>query len=246
MNKLNKITSIVSIVLIIILSFFIVRSCNQDKIISEKTNLISSLNDTIKIWKDKNGISHSKTEVIKTSSVNNFLKQNVKDEETKELQNAVKKDKNRLGKQGSVTKFNGIIEFEKEIPTLRDTIYIPKDGLVIKKPVYNSSFDMDGWVVGSIKASEDSTKINLKVKNDYTVIIGEEKTGFLGLGKRKPFVEVTNKNPYSETTSLKTYQVENYKIKRFGIGPNISYSLGANGQLYPTFGIGLQYNVIRF
>ena len=246
MNKLNKITSIVSIVLIIILSFFIVRSCNQDKIISEKTNIISSLNDTIKIWKDKNGISHSKTEVIKTSSVNNFLKQNVKDEETKELQNAVKKDKNRLGKQGSVTKFNGIIEFEKEIPTLRDTIYIPKDGLVIKKPVYNSSFDMDGWVVGSIKASEDSTKINLKVKNDYTVIIGEEKTGFLGLGKRKPFVEVTNKNPYSETTSLKTYQVENYKIKRFGIGPNISYSLGANGQLYPTFGIGLQYNVIRF
>ena len=214
MNKLNKITSIVSIVLIIILSFFIVRSCNQDKIISEKTNLISSLNDTIKIWKDKNGISHSKTEVIKTSSVNNFLKQNVKDEETKELQNTVKKDKNRLGKQGSVTKFNGIIEFEKEIPTLRDTIYIPKDGLVIKKSVYNSSFDMDGWVVGSIKASEDSTKINLKVKNDYTVIIGEEKTGFLGLGKRKPFVEVTNKNPYSETTSLKTYQVENYKIKR--------------------------------
>lgn len=246
MNKLNKITSIVSIVLIIILSFFIVRSCNQDKIISEKTNLISSLNDTIKIWKDKNGISHSKTEVIKTSSVNDFLKQNVKDEETKELQNTVKKDKNRLGKQGSVTKFNGIIEFEKEIPTLRDTIYIPKDGLVIKKPVYNSSFDMDGWVVGSIKASEDSTKINLKVKNDYTVIIGEEKTGFLGLGKRKPFVEVTNKNPYSETTSLKTYQVENYKIKRFGVGPNISYSLGANGQLYPTFGIGLQYNVIRF
>ena len=246
MNKLNKITSIVSIVLIIVLSFFIVRSCNQDKIISEKTNLINALNDTVKIWKDKNGISHSKTEVIKTSSISDFLKQNVKDKETKELQNVVKENKNRLGKQGSVTKFNGIIEFEKEIPTLRDTIYIPKGDLVIKKPVYNSSFDMDGWVVGSIKASEDSTKINLKVKNDYTVIIGEEKTGFLGLGKRKPFVEVTNKNPYSETTSLKTYQVENYKIKRFGIGPNISYSLGANGQLYPTFGIGLQYNVIRF
>lgn len=246
MNKLNKTTSIVSIVLIIILSFFIVRSRNQDKIISEKTNLINALNDTVKIWKDKNGISHSKTEVIKTSSISDFLKQNVKDKETKELQNVVKENKNRLGKQGSVTKFNGIIEFEKEIPTLRDTIYIPKDGLVIKKPVYNSSFDMDGWVTGSVKASEDSTKINLRIKNDYTVIIGEEKTGFLGLGKRKPFVEVTNKNPYSETTSLKTYQVENYKIKRFGVGPNISYSLGANGQLYPTFGIGLQYNVIRF
>ena len=246
MNKLNKTTSIVSIVLIIVLSFFIVRSCNQDKIISEKTNLINALNDTVKIWKDKNGISHSKTEVIKTSSISDFLKQNVKDKETKELQNVVKENKNRLGKQGSVTKFNGIIEFEKEIPTLRDTIYIPKDGLVIKKPVYNSSFDMDGWVTGSVKASEDSTKINLRIKNDYTVIIGEEKTGFLGLGKRKPFVEVTNKNPYSETTSLKTYQVENYKIKRFGVGPNISYSLGANGQLYPTFGIGLQYNVIRF
>ena len=246
MNKLNKITSIVSIVLIIILSFFIVRSRNQDKIISEKTNLINALNDTVKIWKDKNGISHSKTEVIKTSSISDFLKQNVKDKETKELQNVVKENKNRLGKQGSVTKFNGIVEFETEIPTLRDTIYIPKDGLVIKKSIYNSSFDMDGWVTGSVKASEDSTKINLRIKNDYTVIIGEEKTGFLGLGKRKPFVEVTNKNPYSETTSLKTYQVENYKIKRFGVGPNISYSLGANGQLYPTFGIGLQYNVIRF
>ena len=142
MNKLNKTTSIVSIVLIIVLSFFIVRSCNQDKIISEKTNLINALNDTVKIWKDKNGISHSKTEVIKTSSISDFLKQNVKDKETKELQNVVKENKNRLGKQGNVTKFNGIIEFEKEIPTLRDTIYIPKDGLVIKKPVYNSSFEL--------------------------------------------------------------------------------------------------------
>ena len=246
MNKLNKITSIVSIVLIIILSFFIVKSCNQDKIISEKTNLINALNDTVKIWKDKNGISHSKTEVIKASSISDFLKQNVKDKETKELQNVVKENKNRLGKQGNVTKFNGVVKFETEIPTLRDTIHISKNGLVIKKPIYNSSFDMDGWVVGSVTASEDSTKINLRIKNDYTVIIGEEKMGFLGLGKRKPFVEVTNKNPYSETTSLKTYQVENYKIKRFGIGPNISYSLGANGQLYPTFGIGLQYNVIRF
>ena len=246
MNKLNKITSIVSIVLIIILSFFIVKSCNQEKTISEKINLINSLNDTVKIWKDKNGLSHTKTEVIKNSSISDFLKQNLKDKETKELQSIVKENKNRLGKQGSVSKFNGIVEFETEIPTLRDTIYIPKDGLVIKKPIYNSSFDMDGWVVGSVKASEDSTKIKLKVKNDYTVIIGEEKTGFLGLGRKKPFVEVTNKNPYSETTSLKTYQVENYKIKRFGIGPNISYSLGANGQLYPTFGIGLQYNVIRF
>ena len=115
MNKLNKTTSIVSIVLIIVLSFFIVRSCNQDKIISEKTNLINALNDTVKIWKDKNGISHSKTEVIKTSSISDFLKQNVKDKETKELQNVVKENKNRLGKQGNVTKFNGIIEFEKEI-----------------------------------------------------------------------------------------------------------------------------------
>ena len=104
------------IIFSIILSFFIVRSCNQDKIISEKTNLISSLNDTIKIWKDKNGISHSKTEVIKTSSISDFLKQNVKDKETKEpateltaklIQNAIQKGLllENCGTAGNVVRF---------------------------------------------------------------------------------------------------------------------------------------------
>ena len=78
-----------------------------------------------------------------------------------------------------------------------------------KYPIYTSNFNKNEWIKGTIKAGPDSIIIDpLKIKIEQTFIIGEDRTGFLGLGRSKPFIEVVNKNPYAETEKLKTYQVD--------------------------------------
>ena len=97
-------------------------------------------------------------------------------------------------------------------------------------------------VIGKVVASHDSTKLDLKIKNEYSIIIGEEKDGFL---KKKSFVEIINKNPYSMTESLRTYEVSQKK-KKFSIGPYIGYGIGVNFIPQATVGIGLTYSLFKF
>ena len=234
---------VISILLIVLI--LSIRKCSNYKYESkEQANLVSSLNDTIKTWKDKNNLSHSKIEVIETINPNDFIKLKSKDEDIQKLQQLVSNYKSKLKKQGSATIFETTIEIEDKVPTKVDSIVYPKDGLIVKKPVYNSSFNLGGWVVGTTKATEDSTQVSLKVKNEYSVIIGEESQGWFK--PRKPFVEVINKNPYSETDKLRTYQVQTPAVKRFGIGPFVGYGIGSNFSAGVFVGVGLQYNLIRF
>ena len=234
---------VISILLIVLI--LSIRKCSNYKYESkEQANLVSSLNDTIKTWKDKNNLSHSKIEVIETINPNDFIKLKSKDEDIQKLQQLVSNYKSKLKKQGSATIFETTIEIEDKVTTKVDSIVYPKDGLIVKKPVYNSSFNLGGWVVGSTKATEDSTQISLKVRNEYSVIIGEESQGWFK--SKKPFVEIINQNPYSETKSLRTYQVQLPKPKYFGVGPIIGYGISTDFKFQPFIGIGVQYNLIKF
>jgi len=230
----------------IIISLLIVKDCQHKNLkqnLIEQTGLVSSLNDTIKIWKDKDSLSHSKIEVIKTSNTKNFINLKSNDKEVQELQKLVKSYGDKLKKQGSVTIFSSNTNVDTTIVTKVDTIDILKDKLIIKKPLYYSSFNLKGWVTGITKATEDSIQINLKVKNEYSVIIGEESQGWFK--PKKPFVEVINKNPYSETIKLKTYQVEITPIKKIGVGAGVYYGVGSDFQSQVFVGVGIQYNFIR-
>ena len=209
-TKYLYIALLVCIALIVILS---VRSCKQGDKIVEQTGLLSSLNDSVKVWKDKDGLNHSKTEAIVTKNPDDFINLPNLSEENKKLQEQVKKYKNQIKNGGSVTNFTSDTKATITVPTKVDSVYYPKDGLISAKPVYKSDFDLGGWVKGSTEARPDSTKIDLSLKNEYTVVIGEDKTGFLGTGKAKPFVEVTNLNPYSVTPTVKTYSVDQKQSK---------------------------------
>ena len=97
-----------------------------------------------------------------------------------------------------------VIKYVDRVVTEIDTVYTNE----VKYPTYRSSFDKDGWVKGNIIARVDSTQIDLKIKNAYGVVLGQEKTGFLGLGKPKTFVDVLSYNPYSESTAVRALQVQ--------------------------------------
>lgn len=237
--KWIRVVFIAILVVIIVILYF--TNISYQKEARENANLVISLNDTLKTWKDKDSLSHTKIQIIETERTKDFLSLQSKDEEIIKLQKTVKQYEKQIKNQGSVTNFTS------------ETKIITKDSLVTDSVCGKCSFyfsNSNPWysVDASVSPTETpnqlSLSLDLKVKNEYSVIVGEEKQGLFK--KPKPFVEVLNHNPYSETESLRTYQVSNnVRVKRFGIGPNIS--VGFNDKGFSWFiGIGLQYNLIRF
>lgn len=242
-NHRNTLSKIIGSIIILILLIILILSIkqNKDKAL-ELENLSNSLNDTLKIWKDKDSINYAKISLLETSKVNDFIKLQTKDKEIKELQKEVNNYKNKLGSSGSVTKFRTITNVELREVTKIDTLRIV-NGLD-KFPEYSSEINKDGWIVGVIVANSDSIKADLKVKNDYSVIIGEERQGLFK--PKKPFVEVKNNNPYSETESLRTYRVfDKTKKSKFGLGPYIGIGLDRDFKFIPNIGIGINYTLIK-
>lgn len=178
---------------------------NQKRIESaDREDIITGLNDTLVVWKDKQGRSHSKTQTITVSDPKDLLKIKGLEGENKKLQDLVAEYKGKIKKGGSVTYIEGETKYVDRVVTEIDTIYTNQ----VKYPTYRSSFDKDGWVKGNIIAKADSTQIDLKIKNAYGVVLGQENTGFLGLGKPKTFADVLSYNPYSESTAVRALQVQ--------------------------------------
>ncbi|MCK9544378.1 MAG: hypothetical protein M0R03_20355 [Novosphingobium sp.] len=226
------------IVLIIIIIFYYVNSLRYKVDVQE--NLIISLNDTLVKWKNKDGLNSAKISVLETENTKQFLKLNLKDKENKELQELVSLYEKKLKERGSAT------IFDTETKYITDTIILTDvncDNCII------SYVDANEWIETSLLITpvrETTNKsrffLDYKIKNKYNVIIGEEK---VSLFKKKTFVEVINLNPYTETTSLRTYQVSKPKEKRWYAGPSIYTGVGNNGF---QFGVGLSlgYRLIRF
>lgn len=213
-----------------------------NRFIKEQNTLQAvALNNEVTTWKDKAGIANAKVIALESSETKLFTDLSVKDSAISKLQLEVKEAKKLLKEQGSVSNFSTITS----IDTVFKTIVIA-DTLNPKFPIYKSSFNLLNWVYGSMLASKDSIALKLTIHNQYSVLIGRDPQGFLGLGKSVPFAQVKNFNPYSETTELKTYVVSLPKPKRFGIGPFIG--LGWIDTLSPEIliGVGVQYNFIRF
>lgn len=224
--KTSSKLSIIIVILIAAIALLSVKTCKSIQKEKETLSLIESMNDTIKVWKDKDGLSHSKISALETQNVNDFLKLKSKDEEIIRLQESVREYKSKIKNGGSVTNItsntNAVIKSPVETTLPPNTVVKPGEKLIY--PTYSSKFNLDGWIWGDMTANKDSMTLRPNIKNEYTVVIGEDKTGFLGLGKRKTFVEVKNLNPYTETTSLRTY-INTKPKPKLGLGVYTGYGI---------------------
>lgn len=199
----NKKNILIVLLCILTVVFFISSEYTYYKL-KENTELNSALNDTIKIWKDKDGLNHAKISVLQTKSSQDFIDLQSKDKTIQELQAIVKENKKRLGKKGSVTIIKGDTKY--------DTVYKTKDSIriVLGDKTISDSIHND-WITSTFGFTSDSTFFTLQVRNDYSIIIGEDPQGLFK--KKKPFAEVVSHNPYSEIDTLRTYQVEDNRPK---------------------------------
>lgn len=211
----------------------------------ESVKLNKSLNDTLRTYVGKDGENRARISRIETARAKDFLAIRTKDTEIIFLQGEVKRYMGEIKNGGSVTVVEVVGDYDTTVPTI---VEITKDP---KFPIYSGdSKDAFGeWAHITSRATKDSTTYKFTTKDKFTAVLGEEPTGFLGLGSGKPFVDITNHNPYSTTKSVRTYSVSDKKPKRFAIGATGAFGatyLNGNIGIGGTVGIGGTYTFIRF
>ena len=247
-NLWHKVKNAAIGILVIIVILLLMTQCEKDR--TWKANqdaLVSVYTDSLKTWKDKDGSNMARISVLETSSEKDFLAIKTQKEEIIRLQKLVKN--NNLGTNGSATVLTTQGSYSTSV---KPTITFPKSVLPEKQPcdtiypIYEAPFG-DEWVHGVVRATSDSIDVGFKYRDMFDLVIGEEKSGFLGLGKPKPFADVKSYNPYTEIKEYRTYRVKDKPAKKFGIGPVAAYGFGT-GTFTPQFfiGIGGSFNLIRF
>lgn len=230
-DKRNIIIIVLGIALAILIKFYFTKA---DKL-EESQNLLDSSNSELILSKDKLGNEIAKREVMQTYNTKLFTSLKTQDSLIKELQVVVKDVRKQIKKGGSATMYEG--ETNVDQSTVTNIFQNTGDSL----PTYKSEFNNE-WLKYSINSSFDSTSLDLKVKNKYSIVLGSEKKNIFS--KRVPFATITNYNPYSFTTDTRTYQVK-MKTKRFTFGVQAGYGI-TNSGLGPYFGVGGGYTLLRF
>lgn len=225
MKKLD-IKTILIIALAALAIFFWWRSkSNYDKF-EEQIALTEIANDSLKTWIDKEGVQRARIRAFETRETETFLRFKTTDSLIIALQGVVKNFEKELKNSGSATVFR--TETRVDTFLVGDIQVLPgdtirRDSFIELYPKYVREFDLGGWITGEITMGLDTLKLTGKSKNEYTVVIGEEKQkGWF----KKPlaFVDVSNANPFSETVAVRTYKVKKEKKRvQVGIGAYTGY-----------------------
>lgn len=249
-DLLNSRLRLVIIVLgVLILAAYLMRGCKAEAKLAEVETMNKALGDSLKTWRDKEGNFKAKITLLQTENTETFIKLTTKDEEIKKLQDLVAKNKNKLKTQGSAS----IFTTDANIDLKSKTQIVLVDTSKPCNPTYKTSFEIMGtgkyektkWVWGIVEATKDSTTVGMRFHEEIDVVLGQEKTGFLGLGKPKPFAEVTLHNPFNKVSTLKSFNITSPRPKKFGIGPTISYGVGSGFVPQVFVGVGVNWNLIR-
>lgn len=234
---------IILYIAIIVLVFLLYKQCNKTSTESEQIILIDALNDSLKISKHNDSTQTATITTLKTESVNDFTRLVTKNIEIENLQTQVKEYKNKLKAGSSVSTGNieTIIHHEDTtLITKSDTVYIStgvdSNSFVYIYPEYSDSL-VNKWITYHSKMNRFKSVFDLKINNDFSVIVGSY--------KNKPFADLITENPYSSTKSFRTYQVSMPKVKRWGIGPYIGVGLTSDFKIKPSGGLSIQYAIIR-
>jgi hypothetical protein len=238
-NKLKVILLVFAIIFIVLL---LMKGCKAEQQLASNETMNIALKDSLKTWKDKEGNFKANITLLENENSQYFTNWTSADSTVAKLQKLVKQYESKIKERGSVAVINTDAKIDIVAPsqvtgftTVHDTIYAD----------YKSDFNIKGWVWGTVSATKDSTTIGMRFKEEIDVAIGTEKTGFLGLGKGRPFAEVTLHNPFNTVSTLRAYSTKPAPAKRFGVGPVVAYGVGPGFIPGVFVGIGVNWNIIK-
>lgn len=231
--KKNLVTQILPMVIVAIIAimYFVIQ--HKDKQLKDIQAKYSLATEEMISWKNSDSTTTARLYTVTNDNYRQFLKIKSQDSTIIKLQEEVKKHKKNIKEPGSSVT---VIDNNTHINGSTDThVTNPIKDTTAVAPIYETKPPIhDEWISLYIKATSSKISYDLNVRNQYSVVIGQE-------GK-KNFAEVKNFNPYTETTSIRTYQVTVPKQKRLGVGVQAGYGLGAGGAT-PYIGVGMSYNL---
>lgn len=232
--------TLIAIIGIIIAAVLIsIRGCEDHRFKKEQENnlLRGVISDTLIKKRNPDSSQVATIGLLQADKAELLLAIQTKDETIKQLQAVVKANEGKIKNGGSVSIFTTSTNYSATVST---TIQPNVAGAVGDSchPTYSAA-DSTEWVEWSTLANEDSTSLHLKVKNAYSVLIGSER---IGLFKRKPIVEVTSLNPYTDIRSLRAFEVKDTRKERFSFGIQMGYGVTLHG-LGPYLGVGGQFKL---
>ncbi len=225
---------------VIIIVLLLTKSCEAKRDLEAQVNLYKTAQEELVTWKDKDSLNRGKIATLVADNLGAFAQLETSDSVIVHLKEVVKKYEKQLKKHGSVTVVHTQGNVEGTVPTVITVTDTTKC-----EPVYEAEYDFKGWVYGKVIASKDSVGISVTYREEMDIVIGEEKTGFLGFGKPKRFADVTLHNPYSEVEQMRVFEKVASRPKRFAVGPGIHYGVGSGFTPEVFVGIGIQYTLFR-
>lgn len=239
-QKTNRKIIIILIIIILLLGAgsYIAVNHYMNKADDEKALRDAALSE-LELSENALGQEVAKRQAYSTTNINSFLEASGLDSLSKELQKLVKQNKKLLKDGGSATSVTTSSEIDQSTTT--NITYVNNDSF----PTYDTRY-LDDWLDYTIIAKKDSITLDFSLINSFDVVVGTEPQGFFK--PDKPFVTITNKNPYTKTTDMRTYSVKMPKPKRLGIGVSAGYGfhVGSGGVSHGlNISVGLNYNIIE-
>lgn len=235
---LTRLSAILIIAVLLLLYFLGCGLHKKSREVDQLTNIVSALNDTLKIKTLKDSSQQATIQSLTTSKTQDFLALRTKDSTINSLQDVVKKHEKQLKGGGSAIVVKGETNISgKGTTTIEWTKYDTINNPVF--PVYKANI-VNKWYSIKTRADKDTTTVDLKIINAYDVVVGRE--------KGKWFAMVTNANPYSSTQSMRAYNVEVPKTrqKRISIAVLGGYGINLQGEVHtnPFIGVGVAYTIL--
>lgn len=215
-----KLGTILPYIMVGLVFWYMQSEKNQNR--EDLIQFATALQDSVKVTTDKYGDKVAEISQIKTQSPNVFLNIKTNDADILRLQEEVKKYKDQIKDQGSVTVFNSSVKVDT---TLAVTV---KDDRIEA-----SSSDGQWYSIKNTIVPGGISTTSLAVKNDYTVAVVEE--------DGKNVVKVKNKNPYATEGEIRTYANLPKQDKKISLGVGVGYD-PIDGKMRPE--LQLHYNLI--
>ncbi|KAA5533735.1 hypothetical protein F0919_14480 [Taibaiella lutea] len=118
------------------------------------------------------------------------------------------------------------------------------ESITLKQSTDNKLYEHhDKWL--SLSYYPDSNKFNLHYDVSLNTVRYWKRSWILG--SKQYYLDIFSDDPRIKIDNIKRYTIAEPKPKKFGIGLHAGYSFNpVNNQWHPSFGFGLNYNLIRF
>ena len=195
------------------------------QMLTVKENFISALNSELTEITISDSLKGKQIAVMEDINAKTILSLNTTNGTLKALQDEIRRVEKKLDKGSSVTVAATSTQYSSVDSSLNTITGISASvDSILRKfnqyPIYTDTVDdnFNGWIKGTIKIGHNFTDYNLSTFDTLALTVGVMKRdkGFKNLFKpKKPYADISSRNPYTNIDDTRTFRVTMPRKKRF-------------------------------